>query len=438
MRKRLTLLLILVFLTASCLSVSKSAFSSADIVEDSWASKASMKVARSGLGVAVVNGKIYAIGGNTQSGIVGTNEEYDPETDTWTYKTPMPTPRDGFGIAVYRNKIYCIGGVNCNATEVYDPATDTWETKASMPTARWQLEANVVNEKIYLMGGEPNRTLNEVYDPATNSWITKASIPYIEWGNFHQAGVYTASVVIDDQIYWIGIVGFFYSPLGFKLLNQQYSPENDSWSLRAPPPSYITPEVSGVTTGVWAPKRIYVFGDDGYNSVYDPESDTWRYGNRISPTRCDFGVAVVNDELYVIGGGYLWSASDVNEQYTPFGYGTVPPKVEVISPENGNCTSGNVSMAFTINKPTTWMGYNLDGQDNLTISGNTTLSELSNGLHNVTVYARDKFENTGASEPISFNVELPEPFPTLLVVASAITVAVIGAGLLFYFKKRKR
>jgi YVTN family beta-propeller protein len=31
----------------------------------------------------------------------------------------------------------------------------------------------------------------------------------------------------------------------------------------------------------------------------------------------------------------------------------------------------------------------------------------------------------------------PEPFPTLLVVASVITVAVVGIGLLVYFKKRK-
>ena len=30
-----------------------------------------------------------------------------------------------------------------------------------------------------------------------------------------------------------------------------------------------------------------------------------------------------------------------------------------------------------------------------------------------------------------------EPFPTTLVIASVITVAVVGIGLLFYFKKRR-
>jgi hypothetical protein len=81
------------------------------------------------------------------------------------------------------------------------------------------------------------------------------------------------------------------------------------------------------------------------------------------------------------------------------------------------------------------MGYSLDGRDNVTITGNTTLSGLSNGLHNVTVYARDEFENTGASETISFSIDVP--FPATLVITSAAAVAIVGLVLLVYFKKRK-
>jgi hypothetical protein len=86
--KSVALLLVLVFLTASCLVVAKPVLSSADIVEDTWSAKAPMQQARAGLGVVVVNGKIYAIGGTIASGqyppdvsgggFVGTNEEYDP------------------------------------------------------------------------------------------------------------------------------------------------------------------------------------------------------------------------------------------------------------------------------------------------------------------------------------------------------------------------
>jgi hypothetical protein len=77
------------------------------------------------------------------------------------------------------------------------------------------------------------------------------------------------------------------------------------------------------------------------------------------------------------------------------------------------------------------------GQENVTITGNTTISGLTSGLHNVTVYARDELENTGVSETINFSVETP--FPTTLVVA-AIAIAITGGSALaiYYFKKPKR
>jgi hypothetical protein len=100
---------------------------------------------------------------------------------------------------------------------------------------------------------------------------------------------------------------------------------------------------------------------------------------------------------------------------------------------------GNVSLAFTVSKPALWMGYSLDGQDNATISGNITITDLTNGLHNVTTYARDEFDNTGASETIIFTVDVPEPFPVVPVAAASVASAgIIAVGLLLYFKKRKR
>jgi hypothetical protein len=112
-----------------------------------------------------------------------------------------------------------------------------------------------------------------------------------------------------------------------------------------------------------------------------------------------------------------------------------PPSVRLISPENTTYTSQNVTLEFTVNKQILWMGYSLDGQDTVTITGNTTLLGLSSGLHNVTIYAEDPFENIVTSETIWFSVA--EPFTTAIVVASVITVAVVGFGLLVYFKRRK-
>jgi hypothetical protein len=146
MRKSAALLLVFVSLIAPWLIAAEPAFYSAGVAEDSWATKARMHVARSSLGVAVVNCKIYAIGGNVKEAIVGTNEEYDPATDTWETKTPMPTARAGLHANVASGKVYLIGEyvLDNNSdlrfsvsdlNEVYDPTSYSWTTKASMPTA---------------------------------------------------------------------------------------------------------------------------------------------------------------------------------------------------------------------------------------------------------------------------------------------------------------
>jgi N-acetylneuraminic acid mutarotase len=451
MSKSVVLLLVF-FLTASCLILVKPAFSSSVAAENSWTQKAPMQVARSGLGVGVVNGRIYAIGGyNAESGVLGINEEYDPETETWTFKRPMPTPRELFAVAVYQNKIYCIGGTPdyshySNVNEVYDPATDTWETKTPMPTARLGLQANVVNGKIYLTGGLP-KNLNEVYDPANNTWETKAPLP---------TPTGFVSAVIDNKIY---VVGTYSNLSGYIPITQIYDPYTNAWSTGVPPPSTVSGgglAAAAVTSGEIAPKRMYVFGGlhqtnfpEYFVQIYDPENDTWTFGVDPPTIRDRVAVAVLNDMLYVIGGTALvWSNawSDpvttyyaTNEQYTPLGYGTVPPTINVASPENVNYTANEVALNFTVNRQVEWMRYSLDGNENVTVTGNITLTGLSIGLHNVTVYAKDEFENTGASETIIFTIaEEPEPFPTTLVAVILVSVAIVGASLLVYYVKFKK
>jgi hypothetical protein len=89
-----------------------------------------------------------------------------------------------------------------------------------------------------------------------------------------------------------------------------------------------------------------------------------------------------------------------------------------------------------VNKAVDWTGYSVDGGETVTITGNVTLEGLANGVHNVTVYARDAFGNVGASETVSFTVDVP--FPVTMVVAPIASVAVVGAGLILYFKRRRR
>ena len=111
-----------------------------------------------------------------------------------------------------------------------------------------------------------------------------------------------------------------------------------------------------------------------------------------------------------------------------------PPKISVLSPENNATFASDVPLTFTVNEPVSWIGYSLDGQDNVTVTGNTTLTGLDTGWHNLTVFAEDAFGNIGASETIYFNVT--EPFPTPLIVAAIAISAVIVAVAVIYYRRR--
>jgi hypothetical protein len=83
--------------------------------------------------------------------------------------------------------------------------------------------------------------------------------------------------------------------------------------------------------------------------------------------------------------------------------------------------------------------YVLDGGVPVEVSGNTTIGELAVGVHNVSVFGFDASGNMGASETVCFTVAEPEPFPVVPVAAASVAaVAIIGLGLLVYFKKRNR
>jgi len=317
---RATLILFLIFCSVL---VSLTNIAAVRAAEDSWAIMEPMPTARAWLGVAVADGKIYAIGGGYESNGV---EEYDPVTNTWSTKTPMPTPRIFFGIAVVDNKIYTIGGDGGNweagetltkVNEVYDPLTDTWETRTSMPTKRLGLSASVVDDKIYLIGGrmgEPTYaevSATEVYDPSTDTWTTIEPIP--------TPVSYHTSAVVDNKIYIIGgAVGV--------TLNQIYDTETDTWSSGASLPTGLDQAAVGVTAGTTDTQRIFVIGGKqgldavSLNQVYDPETDTWVAGPAMPTARFGLGVAVVDDSLYAIGGREGWFGSPIsaaNERYTP-------------------------------------------------------------------------------------------------------------------------
>ncbi len=366
------------------------------------------------MGVAAVNGKIYAIGGSAASGwapsippsaaygdiniggIVGTNEEYNPLTDSWTYRASIPTPRMAFAIAVYDNKIYCIGGRSTAGdtavTEVYDPQTNTWEKKASLPVAEAWLKAVTVVDTIHVL---TYSGINYAYNPVSDSWSTKASVPFPASGGY-------VLVSIDGKIHVVA---------GY--LHAIYDSESDTWTTAMSPPSSNSGGAAEATSGIISPKRIYLFGlpanlkqgeAQGFVRVYNPETDSWEYGAHNAMNRYNFGVASLNETFYVLAGSHLhfswnFTPSKGVDLYIPIGHGNQTPEVKFLTLANQTYNQSTVSITFTTNKPFSWIGYSLNERENMTITGNFTINDLPNGtLQTLTVYANDTLGNMGASE----------------------------------------
>jgi N-acetylneuraminic acid mutarotase len=324
----------------------------------SWSTAQPMKEARGGLGVATLNGKIYAIGGYTSKdyyydldptdGFLATNEEYDPATNTWTTKTPMPTARANFAIAACQGKIYCINSalvgfkldeiyhlfkspIYAGTNEAYDPSTDTWETKAPMPTPLSHAQANVVNGKIYIIDG----VNNWMYNPTSDSWTQMASAPSRVSGYEY---IYP-SAVVGENIYFVPSYGLILI----------YNTATDSWSQGARTPRL---DVTGKASAVGSdstPTRIYLFSVAPYGWVpygktdisgparrttfaYTPETDSWSAGTQSPDYRVGFSVVTLDDKVYVVGGFSFDSlpSNNVNTRavtsvYTPIGYHSVTP-----------------------------------------------------------------------------------------------------------------
>ena len=114
---------------------------------------------------------------------------------------------------------------------------------------------------------------------------------------------------------------------------------------------------------------------------------------------------------------------------------TPTPKVTYLLPENQIYNSSSVPLVFEFNKSPSWIGYSLDNVANVTITGNTTLTGVSNGNHSLVVYANDSLGNPARSQTINFTVNVPEDYEALIAIASLVILVVVGVVLVVYFKK---
>ncbi len=204
-----------------------------------------------------------------------TNYVYAPTNDSWSTMAPIPVPVEGYASAVLDGKIYVIGGGTQTSTpidasdpvQIFDPETNRWSNGTSIPVGVSGADACTTSgflapKRIYVVGGTTTVSggwlsmdfedyyktdLNQVYDPETGNWSTAASIPDKRWS--------LSLVNVNDLLYVVG--------------GQNGSDEGITWTERGNWTELMQRFASTKAQSTWQYTPI------GYNlpKEYEPDED---------------------------------------------------------------------------------------------------------------------------------------------------------------------
>ncbi len=279
-----------------------------------WSMAAPLPVARSEMKAATVDGMIYLIGGawdevtepeRVTNHTTGFTTEYDPLTDRWRERARSPEGLTHQAVAVLDGKIYVVGGfassqhtLSSAGVYSYDPATDHWQTLAPLSGPQGGGVLAAVDGMLHAIGGrvmgDETFGTHSVYNPATNSWHSAAPLPTAR----DHAGVF----VVDGKIH---LIGGRLGPNPSNIdLHDIYDPATDSWTSAAPMP---TPRSSSAFVE-YRGMLFYAGGEcrdrTTYDEVeaYDTSGDRWLTFPALPVPRHAFTAAVAADKLFFFGG----------------------------------------------------------------------------------------------------------------------------------------
>ena len=144
-----------------------------------WQSAPDIPVALDHFSTALVNGKIYAFGGefghDKQHLQHADVQIYDPVAKSWSTGANMPTPKSHNEAATFvtpDGKVIVAGGQTANFTETdevvkYDPVADSWTRIGSLPRALEGPVVQQIGDTIIVTSGNPGT------GPINTTWLAK-------------------------------------------------------------------------------------------------------------------------------------------------------------------------------------------------------------------------------------------------------------------------
>ena len=260
---------------------------------DEWTPISSMTSKRKGVGVAVLDGVLFAVGGcDGPLNTLSSAERYDAAADEWTPIASMASKRQGLGVAAVDGALIAVGGYDgrsrLSSAERYDAAADKWTPIASMTTKRTGVGVAVVDGVLVAVGGDNGQPVSsvEMYNAAADEWMPIASMT--------SERAYVGVAVVDGMLYAVG--GYD----GHSRLSsaERYDVDGQEWM----PIASMTSERTGVGVAVVGGVLIAVGGFDDRSFLssaerYDAAADKWTPIASMTTKRRGLGVAAVSGAL---------------------------------------------------------------------------------------------------------------------------------------------
>lgn len=153
-----------------------------DLYKNRWTVMGSMSTPRSFFASGMIDGRIYAAGGNsTDSHELSSAEVYDPSEDQWHSIASMGTNMHRYDAAVLNGKLYVTEGWSwpflvSPRGQIYDPRLDRWESMTVGMREGWTGLSVVLDSHLYIIS-EHNNSKLKAFDKDSDSWKDVAGAP---------------------------------------------------------------------------------------------------------------------------------------------------------------------------------------------------------------------------------------------------------------------
>ena len=169
-----------------------------DVTSDTWTAGPPLPEPRAGGGLAVVGRALHYFGGYKADRQTDGAAHWSLALDSgkaWQPEADLPDPRGHVTAAMLDGKLYALGGdhghdktqIDVSSCHQFDPATKQWTAIASLPDGRSHFESStlIYQGRILVVGGRcnqskpPRNVVGDIleYDPKADTWRVVGELP---------------------------------------------------------------------------------------------------------------------------------------------------------------------------------------------------------------------------------------------------------------------